>query len=58
MTKADSVRARPSKIVRHGRSRSHLFASEDLIGSMRTGLKKGDNAAIRRLARQRLHKKS
>jgi len=34
--------------------RGHRFASEDLIGSMRTGLKSGNNAAIRRLARQRL----
>jgi hypothetical protein len=35
--------------------RGHRFASEDLIGSMRTSFKTGNNAAIRRLARQRLH---
>ena len=34
--------------------RKHRFASEDLIGSIRTGLKTGNNATIRRLARQRL----
>jgi hypothetical protein len=38
--------------------RAHQFASEDLIGSMRTGLKTGNNAAIRRLARMRLHEKN
>jgi Golgi nucleoside diphosphatase len=38
--------------------RRHRFASEDLIGSMRTGLKTGDNATIRRLARRRLHEKN
>ena len=38
--------------------RSHQFASEDLIGSMRTGLKSGNNATIRRLARERLHEKN
>ncbi len=35
--------------------RRHRFASEDLIGSLRTGLRRGDNATVRRLARQRLH---
>ena len=34
--------------------RRHRFASEDLIGSVRTGLASGDNATVRRLARQRL----
>jgi hypothetical protein len=38
--------------------RSHRFASEDLVGSMRTGLKTGDNATIRTLARRRLHEKN
>jgi hypothetical protein len=36
----------------------HRFASEDLIGSMRTGLKTGDNATVRRVVRQRLHEKN
>jgi len=27
--------------------RKHRFASEDLIGSVRTGLKSGDNATVR-----------
>ena len=38
-------------------SRKHRFASGDLIGSMRTGLKFGDNATVRRLARERLGEK-
>jgi hypothetical protein len=38
--------------------RLHRFASEDLLGSMRTGLKTGNNAAVRRLARRRLHEKN
>jgi hypothetical protein len=37
--------------------RQHRFASEELIGSMRTGLKSGDNTTVRRLVRQRLHEK-
>jgi hypothetical protein len=37
--------------------RQHRFASADLIGSLQTGLKTGDNATVRRLARQRLHEK-
>jgi hypothetical protein len=36
----------------------HRFASEDLIGSMRTGLKTGDNATIRRQARRILDEKN
>jgi hypothetical protein len=39
-------------------SRSHQFASEDLIGSMRTGLKTGNNAAVRHQARRLLHEKN
>ena len=39
-------------------ARCHRFPSEDLIGSMRTGIKSGDNATIRRLARRRLHEKN
>ena len=38
--------------------RKPRFASEDLIGSIRTGIKSGDNATIRRLAQQRLHEKN
>ncbi len=38
--------------------RHRVFASEDLIGSMRTGLETGNNATIRRVARQRLHEKN
>ncbi len=34
------------------------FASNDLIGSMRTGLPSGDNATVRRVIRQRLHEKN
>jgi hypothetical protein len=34
------------------------FASEDLLGSIKTGIKSGDNATVRRLARQRLHEKN
>lgn len=37
--------------------RRHRFASEDRIGSLRTGLKSGDNATVRRLARERLREK-
>lgn len=37
--------------------RKRRFASEDLIGSVETGLRSGDNATIRRLARRRLHEK-
>ncbi len=33
------------------------FASEDLIGSVQTGITSGDNATIRRLVRRRLHDK-
>jgi|GEM_PF-3492085 len=40
------------------RSRKHRFASEALIGSLATGLKTGDNATVRRLARQRLREKN
>jgi hypothetical protein len=39
-------------------SRRRRFASEDLIGSMRTGVKSGDNATVLRLARERLHEKN
>ena len=37
--------------------RRHKFASHDLIGSVSTGLKSGDNATVRRVVRQRLHEK-
>jgi len=37
--------------------RKRRFASEDLIGSLRTGLKSGDNSTVRRLARERLCEK-
>ncbi len=36
------------------RTRKNRFASEALIGSLAIGLKTGDNATVRRLARQRL----
>ena len=45
-------------LVQGKSSRKPRFASEDLIGSMRTGIKSGDNATIRRLAQQRLHEKN
>jgi len=38
--------------------RDHRFASEHLIGSMRTGLQTGDNATIRRIARRILDEKN
>ena len=38
-------------------ARKHRFASDDLIGSVRTGLKSGDNATVRRTAREHLHEK-
>ena len=44
--------------VRSARARKHRFASEVLIGSLATGLKTGDNATVRRLARQRLREKN
>ena len=44
--------------VRATRRRKHRFASEVLIGSLATGLKTGDNATVRRLARQRLREKN
>ena len=37
--------------------RKHQFASEDIIGSLRTGLKSGDNATVRRIVRRRLNEK-
>lgn len=40
------------------RARKHRFASEALIGSLATGLKTGDNATVRRLARQHLREKN
>ena len=44
--------------VRPARQPRHRFASEALIGSFATGLKTGDNATIRRLARERLREKN
>lgn len=38
--------------------RGHRFASSDLIGCVSTGLKSGDNATVRRLARERLSEKN
>ncbi len=38
--------------------RGHRFASDDLIGSMRTGTRNGNNATIRRLARRALDEKN
>jgi hypothetical protein len=32
----------------------HVFASEDLVGCVRTGLKRGDNATVRKVMRERL----
>ena len=44
--------------ARPARARKHRFASEALIGSLTTGLKTGDNATVRRLARQHLLEKN
>ena len=41
-------------LVAQGAERRRRFASEDLIGSVQTGIASGDNATVRRLARQRL----
>jgi rfaE bifunctional protein kinase chain/domain len=38
--------------------RGYRFVSEDMIGSQRTGLKTGDNATVRQLARRRLLEKN
>ena len=32
----------------------HVFASEDLVGCVRTGIKTGDNRTIRKIIRERL----
>lgn len=34
------------------------FASEGLIGSLRTGIPSGDNATVRNMVRKRLHEKN
>ena len=34
--------------------RKHVFASEDLAGCVKTGIKSGDNATVRKIIRQRL----
>ncbi len=34
--------------------RGHVFASEDLVGCVETGIKSGDNATVRKTIRQRL----
>lgn len=39
-------------------SPKHRFASEDIVGSMRTGIQSGDNATVRRIVRRRLHEKN
>lgn len=44
--------------ARTTRKPKHTFSSENLIGSFATGLPTGDNATIRRLARQRLREKN
>ena len=44
-------------LVAQGAERRRRFASEDLIGSVQTGIASGDNATVRRLARQRLREK-
>ena len=38
--------------------RRHRFASDDLIGSIRTGLPSGDNATVREVIRKRYHEKN
>jgi len=38
--------------------RRHKFASPDLIGCVSTGIKSGDNATIRQIARKRLNEKN
>ena len=43
--------------ARTTRAPKRTFSSENLIGSVATGLPTGDNATIRRLARQRLREK-
>ena len=36
------------------KSRKHVFASEDLVGCVRTGIRRGDNRTVRKVIRQRL----
>jgi hypothetical protein len=37
-----------------GRPSAHVFASEDLVGCISTGIRSGDNCTVRRLIRRRL----
>jgi hypothetical protein len=34
--------------------RKHVFASEDLVGCVSTGIRQGDNSTVRQVIRQRL----
>jgi len=34
--------------------RRHVFASDDLVGCVSTGIKAGDNATVRKIIRERL----
>ncbi len=38
--------------------RKRQFASDDLIGSIRSGIPTGDNATVREVMRKRLHEKN
>jgi len=38
--------------------RRHKFASQHLLGAFSTGIKSGDNATIREIARRRLNEKN
>jgi hypothetical protein len=40
------------------RNAGHRFASGDLIGSVRTGIRKGDNRTVRAIVSKRLHDKN
>jgi hypothetical protein len=45
-------------LTRKKPERRHKFASSNLIGCVRTGIKSGDNATIRRVIRQRMNEKN
>lgn len=34
--------------------RKHIFASEDLVGCLSTGIKRGDNRTVRKIIQERL----
>ena len=45
-------------LTRKSPRRPHRFASRDLIGCVRTGIKSGDNATVREIVRRRMNEKN